>query len=325
MRALLVALDWGCLGALPRLQTALRGEGWVVDVAADAGDGLQLARAHGFDLIVAAEAEAHAAPGFAAEARAAEVCAPILAMGEGFAPPAAVAALGAGADDWTALSVDLAEFRARAAALARRGRGLRDHVFEVGPVVVDLNRMDAGLRAGVGRVAWCDLTPYEYRLIEALALRAGRVVSKDSLYDVIYGADADGPGLNVIDVYVCKVRRKLGLGTAYLRTVWGRGYSLSAEADAEVLARAAMGEARPRSRPRGQLAATIVDIISDGGAGGLSHSAVAEALAARGLRATSGSISATIYRLTADGVLRNLNAGARPAIVALRHAPGRAA
>jgi two-component system, cell cycle response regulator CtrA len=83
------------------------------------------------------------------------------------------------------------------------------------------------------RVAWADdrplrLTGREYAILELLSLRKGTILTKETLLNQLYGG-IDEPELKIIDVFVCKLRRKLALATGgkhHIETVWGRGYVL---------------------------------------------------------------------------------------------------
>ena len=72
------------------------------------------------------------------------------------------------------------------------------------------------------------LTGKEYGILELLRLRKGTVLTKEMLLDHLYGG-VDEPELKIIDVLVCKLRKKLAQATGgnhYIETVWGRGYVL---------------------------------------------------------------------------------------------------
>jgi two-component system cell cycle response regulator CtrA len=72
------------------------------------------------------------------------------------------------------------------------------------------------------------LTGTEYRILELLSLRKGTILSKEMFLDHLYGG-VDEPELKIIDVFVCKLRKKLAQATGdnhYIETVWGRGYVL---------------------------------------------------------------------------------------------------
>jgi two-component system cell cycle response regulator CtrA len=73
------------------------------------------------------------------------------------------------------------------------------------------------------------LTGKEYAILELLALRKGTIVTREMLLNHLYGG-TDEPELKIIDVFVCKLRKKLAQATGcdhYIETVWGRGYMLS--------------------------------------------------------------------------------------------------
>ena len=72
------------------------------------------------------------------------------------------------------------------------------------------------------------LTEKEYGVIELLSLRKGTILTKEMFLDHLYGG-MDEPELKIIDVFVCKLRKKIAEATGghhYIETVWGRGYVL---------------------------------------------------------------------------------------------------
>ena len=90
----------------------------------------------------------------------------------------------------------------------------------VGPIVLD---MDSNIVTVNGNTV--HLTEKEYRILELLFLRGGSIVAKESFLNHLYGGN-DEPDIKIIDVFVCKLRRKLSLAGAgeVITTVWGRGY-----------------------------------------------------------------------------------------------------
>jgi two-component system cell cycle response regulator CtrA len=91
------------------------------------------------------------------------------------------------------------------------------------------------------------LTAKEYRILELLSLRKGTVLTKEMLLDHLY-AGTDEPELKIIDVFVCKLRKKLAQATGgnhYIETVWGRGYSLRDPTEAAVPKSAGRRGSRP--------------------------------------------------------------------------------
>ncbi|MDP5333609.1 MAG: winged helix-turn-helix domain-containing protein, partial [Paracoccaceae bacterium] len=73
-----------------------------------------------------------------------------------------------------------------------------------------------------------NLTGKEYQMLELLSLRKGTTLTKEMFLNHLYGG-MDEPELKIIDVFICKLRKKLGVATGgdnYIETVWGRGYVL---------------------------------------------------------------------------------------------------
>ena len=82
------------------------------------------------------------------------------------------------------------------------------------------------------------LTSKEYQMLELLSLRKGTTLTKEMFLNHLYGG-MDEPELKIIDVFICKLRKKLQAATGgqhYIETVWGRGYVLRDPADAHVAA-----------------------------------------------------------------------------------------
>jgi len=72
------------------------------------------------------------------------------------------------------------------------------------------------------------LTGKEYQMLELLSLRKGTTLTKEMFLNHLYGG-MDEPELKIIDVFICKLRKKLSNGMDgdnYIETVWGRGYVL---------------------------------------------------------------------------------------------------
>ena len=72
------------------------------------------------------------------------------------------------------------------------------------------------------------LTGKEYEILELLSLRKGTTLTKEMFLNHLYGG-MDEPEIKIIDVFICKLRKKLAQatdGNHYIETVWGRGYVL---------------------------------------------------------------------------------------------------
>ena len=131
--------------------------------------------------------------------------------------------LGFGADDYLTKPFHRDEVVARIHAIVRRSKGHAQSVVTMGDFVVNLDEKTAVV--GGARV---HLTGKEYQILELLALRKGTTLSKEMFLNHLYGG-MDEPELKIIDVFICKLRKKLASasgGRDYIETVWGRGYML---------------------------------------------------------------------------------------------------
>ncbi|MDB3895871.1 response regulator transcription factor [Alphaproteobacteria bacterium] len=143
-----------------------------------------------------------------------------------------ITALGAGADGYLTKPFDRYELMANLDAIMRRTHGHGSATISVGNLVVDLSHNYA--KVGETRL---ELTAKEFRIIEFLALRKGAVLRKDAFLNHLYGG-IDEPGPKIIDVFICKLRRKLvenGAEGLSVDMVWGQGYILRETLDYQVL------------------------------------------------------------------------------------------
>lgn len=134
-----------------------------------------------------------------------------------------VAGLDAGADDYLTKPFDRAELLARIQAVVRRSKGHANSVIRTGDVEVNLDTQTVSVNGET-----LHLTGKEYGIMELLSLRKGSTLNKDQFLNHLYGG-IDEPELKIIDVFICKLRKKLEKasgGKNYIETVWGRGYVL---------------------------------------------------------------------------------------------------
>ena len=130
---------------------------------------------------------------------------------------------GSGADDYLTKPFHREELIARIHAIIRRSKGHSQSLIRTGKVVVNLDAKTVS----VGGTP-VHLTGKEYQMLELLSLRKGTTLTKEMFLNHLYGG-MDEPELKIIDVFICKLRKKLSIATEgdnYIETVWGRGYVL---------------------------------------------------------------------------------------------------
>ena len=134
-----------------------------------------------------------------------------------------VEGLEAGADDYVVKPFHVEEVLARLNALLRRASGWSQPVLDFGSISIDTRSQEVRVE---GRGV--ELTAYEYKVLEYLAMHRGEVVSKSVLTEHIYEQDYDRDS-NVLEVFVGRLRRKLDPANRYkpIETVRGRGYRFS--------------------------------------------------------------------------------------------------
>jgi two-component system OmpR family response regulator len=199
--------------------------GYAVDAAADGAQGLTLATAADYDVLVL-DLMLPGVDGLSIlrEVRARNRQSRVIIVTARDTLKDKVKGLDLGADDYLVKPFAFDELLARIRALVRRRYGARSSVVQVGALEVDTTGRT--VRAA-GEVV--ELTAREYSILEILALRAGRVVTRDEIAEHIYDWARD-VGSNVVDVYVGYLRRKLsGAGLPpMIQTRRGLGYTLEA-------------------------------------------------------------------------------------------------
>ena len=141
-----------------------------------------------------------------------------------------VQGLGYGADDYLTKPFHKDELVARIHAVVRRSKGHSQSIITTGMVAVNLDAKTVDVNKQ--RV---HLTGKEYQMLELLSLRKGTTLTKEMFLNQLYGG-LDEPELKIIDVFICKLRKKLANATGgehYIETVWGRGYVLRDPAEEE--------------------------------------------------------------------------------------------
>jgi DNA-binding response OmpR family regulator len=218
MRLLIVEDDTKLVRALA---LGLEREGYAVDAAHSGDVALDLARGTEYDAIVL-DLMLPALDGFAVcEALRREGrWMPVLMLTARTGVADRIRGLDAGADDYLVKPFDFGELLARLRALLRRGPVERGGIVAIGDLLIHADTRVV-TRAGLE----IELTAREYDVLEFLARRPGRVVSRSELLEEIW-TDYDGSP-NIIDVYVGYLRKKLG--RTLIRTVRGSGFVLETE------------------------------------------------------------------------------------------------
>jgi DNA-binding response OmpR family regulator len=196
--------------------------GYAVDAALDGEQGLYMAQAAEYDLIVL-DLMLPKMDGISVlrALRKSNRTSPVLVLTARDEKAIVVELLNAGADDYLTKPFDLGELMARSKALVRRAKGQASPVLRVGDLEVDT--VKKLVRRGGTRI---DLTAMEYRVLEYLAHRPSAVVSQTELLEHLYDFNWEKFS-NVLEVYISALRRKLDTGAGPLiHTVRGQGYVL---------------------------------------------------------------------------------------------------
>jgi two-component system cell cycle response regulator CtrA len=134
-----------------------------------------------------------------------------------------VKGLGFGADDYMTKPFHKTELVARIHAIVRRSQGHAQSIVQTEDLIVNVDAKTVHIKQ-----VRVNLTGKEYQMLELLSLRKGTTITKEMFLSQLYGG-MDEPEIKIIDVFMCKIRKKLAVasgGKDYVETVWGRGYLL---------------------------------------------------------------------------------------------------
>ncbi len=228
MRVLLVEDD---PATAQGIEMMLRSESYVCDVTDMGEDGLEIGKLYDYDIIIL-DLMLPDMDGYEVlrRLRAARVKTPILILSGLNSLDDKIKGLGVGADDYLTKPFDKRELVARIQAIVRRSKGHSDSLIKTGKLTVNLDTRTVDIDGQP-----LHLTGKEYGILELLSLRKGTTLTKEMFLNHLYGG-MDEPELKIIDVFVCKLRKKLTAATAgenYIETVWGRGYVLRDPAPVE--------------------------------------------------------------------------------------------
>ena len=206
------------------IEMMLSSAGMVLDVTDLGEDGLEIGKLYDYDIIVL-DLMLPDIDGYEVlrRLRSAKVETPVLILSGLTESEQKVKGLGTGADDYLTKPFNKNELVARIHAIVRRSKGHSESIIRTGKLSVNLD----------GRTVEVDdkpvhLTGKEYGIMELLSLRQGTTLTKEMFLNHLYNG-MDEPELKIIDVFVCKLRKKLAAVSdeeVYIHTVWGRGYVL---------------------------------------------------------------------------------------------------
>jgi len=187
-------------------------------------EGIDLAKLYDYDLIlldlVLPDINGHVV---LRQLRVARIDTPILILSGETDTENKMRGFGSGADDYLTKPFHREELIARIHAIIRRSKGHSQSIIKTGDIEVNLDGKTVEVRRNT-----VHLTGKEYQMLELLSLRKGTTLTKEMFLNHLYGG-MDEPELKIIDVFICKLRKKLSEATGrenHIETVWGRGYVL---------------------------------------------------------------------------------------------------
>ena len=220
MRVLIVEDD---TSTAKSIKLILESEKFVVDTTDTGEDGLDLGKLYDYDIIML-DLKLPDMDGYEVlkKLRSAKIKTPVLILSGETQLDNKIKGLGFGADDYLTKPFNAKELIARIQAIVRRSQGHPHSVIKVGKMTVDLQERKVEI---AGKKI--SLTNKEYSLLELLSIRRGNTITKEVILNHLYNG-MDEPEGKIVDVFVCKLRKKLSKasGEEYIDTVWGRGYSL---------------------------------------------------------------------------------------------------
>ncbi|MDE2473957.1 MAG: response regulator transcription factor [Alphaproteobacteria bacterium] len=220
MRILAIEDEERLLGILSR---SLKAEGFSVDGAGTAQEGLEQIKLSHYDLVILdLQLPDGSGTSLLRQIRQQQRKMPVLVLTARGDIESKVENFEAGADDYLTKPFALAELTIRVQALLRRGPLIQENVLKVDNL--ELNRLTRQVRRGGKRI---ELSPKEYSLLEYLFLHTGRTLSRSMIVERIWDQSFEGL-TNIVDVYIGHLRHKVdeGFDTKLIRTVRGLGYSL---------------------------------------------------------------------------------------------------
>jgi two-component system cell cycle response regulator CtrA len=221
VRVLLIEDD---IGTAQSIELMLKAEAINVYTTDLGEDGIDLGKVYDYDIILL-DLNLPDMSGFEVlrTLRSARVTTPVLILSGLSSIDDKIKGLGLGADEYVSKPFHKDELVARIQAIVRRSQGHAQSLITTGSLVVNLDSKTVTVND-----IRINLTGKEYQILELLSLRKGSTLTKEMFLNNLYGG-MDEPDAKIIDVFICKLRRKLTTaseGYNFIETVWGRGYAL---------------------------------------------------------------------------------------------------
>ena len=206
------------------IEQTLHAEGFICEVVDSGKEGLELLRIYDYSAIVLdLMLPDYDGCQLLQKVRRAKIDTPVIVLSGLSDSEDKVKALSLGADDYITKPFNQPELIARIQAVVRRSKGHAHSVIKIGQLELNLNSKIASVKGNQ-----LELTGKEYAILELMAIRKGAALSKEAFLNHLYAGEEE-PEIKVIDVFICKLRKKLAKelgGENYIKTLWGRGYML---------------------------------------------------------------------------------------------------
>jgi two-component system, cell cycle response regulator CtrA len=219
MRVLLIGQD---VATATNIKMMLIRENFICATTDVSEDGLEISKLRGYDVILF-DLSGSNINGYEVLRRLRGVRAPVLILSDLAELDHRIKDLGFGDNDLLPNLCDHRELSARIKEIVRGSKGRCESTIRTGKLVVNLDTRVVSVDDQPVR-----LTGKEYGILELLSLHKGTTMTKEMFLNHLYGG-MDEPELKIIDVFVCKLRKKLAQATGgnhYIETVWGRGHML---------------------------------------------------------------------------------------------------
>jgi two-component system cell cycle response regulator CtrA len=225
MRVLLIEDDELVAASVEAMLKSENIHAYISDLGEDA---IELAKFYDYDAIIL-DLDLPDMPGMAVlrQLRVNKIRTPVIVMSGTTSLETKVQAFAVGADDYLIKPTPKSELVARLRAVVRRSKGHAWSMIRTGDITVDLDSKTADINGQP-----LSLSGKEYQILELLCLRKGSTLTKEVFLNHLYNGVDEEPEPKIIDVFVCKLRKKLSAisnGKQHIETVWGKGYLIRDE------------------------------------------------------------------------------------------------